>query len=74
MYFKALIVAINNIETLRKYDLTHQKISDLLRLNLIITPHYRGKYYDMYINNLRFKFRVKNCVYKLVLLKEYKER
>ena len=73
MDFKALIIAINNIEILRKYDLTHQKISALLRLNLINTPHYGGRYYNVYIDNLRFKFRVKNCVYKLILLKEYQK-
>lgn len=72
MEFKALIIAINNIEILRKYDLTHPKISSLLRLSLINTPHYGSKYYNVYVDNLRFKFRVKNCVYKLVLLKEYK--
>lgn len=72
MEFKALVIAINNIEVLRKYNLRHYDISRILRRELLLKPHYGDKYYNVYFNNLRFKFRVKDYVYKLIFVKEYK--
>lgn len=67
-----MIIAITDKSILEKYNLNYFIIKFILKEFLKIYPYHNDKYYNIYFKNIRLKFRVKDNVYKLIFVKEYK--